>query len=922
MRIRLVMLIPIVMLVSMTCFGQSNTLFQAFQNPPVEARPFVRWWWNGDCVEEKEILRELDVMKKAGIGGVEINPIAMPDGVEQTADECLTWGSPEWAQMVKITVDGCKDRDMIADIIIGSGWPFGGEFLESGETVQAIGLNTIEINGPQIYKANINDLMHPPFTSQQFEGASPLKPMFLTLAPKRVASFESCIELIKKVQTDGTFEVRVPEGEHILFIGGWQEGFRRVMHGAPGSAGQVLDHYNRNAVQRYLDRFANALAPALGGKLGNGIRALFVDSIELSGANWTTGFAETFKDRYGYSIEPYLPFVIYRNGYAGFNEDYELEGDFKDMIYRVRYDYYKTIVDIFLERFTQTYHQWCHDQGCLSRYQAYGQPWLVGMLEGYLIPDIPESNGWLYSTNPYAHGYWVWNKYASSAAHFKNRPIISSETMTNTQGVFGTSLETIKQNNDMNFIMGINHDVLHGFNYSPPEADFPGWVRYGTYFSEQNSWWPYFKQWTDYTSRLSAVFQKASPSVEVAILHPAADIWSQAGLYRPPFHLLPWYSHRLWESFSQNGSGADYICEKVIQEAKIEKGVLQIGPMSYKTLILSDVRSIQPETAEVLRDFVDGGGRLIIIGDPPNRSPSFYQFAHADSVVQQSMHDILDSVKIIPSPQEGIDLLRWTTDMMEACQVDPTVMMDTPNPHIYQNHYQYGDQDIFFFVNHDQMETISFNVTFPTGNKLPWRWDAETGERWIFPFADFPNQLEITLAPLESILLVFENDLNGEPKMIHKMNHEHVQQIETVWDCDFYHVQKNPFSRTLDHLIDLSRSPDEALNTFAGTIVYKTTFECQNPELTMLDLGEVHNISEVILNGQNLGTKWWGNHIYDVAGVIQPGNNQLEIKVTTVLLNYVKSLKENATAQQWTAYQRPTSLGLVGPVALKLSESY
>jgi hypothetical protein len=246
-------------------------------------------------------------------------------------------------------------------------------------------------------------------------------------------------------------------------------------------------------------------------------------------------------------------------------------------------------------------------------------------------------------------------------------------------------------------------------------------------------------------------------------------------------------------------------------------------------------------------------------------------------------------------------------------------MIDTPNSHIYQNHYQYGDQDIFFFVNHDQTETISFNATFPTENKIPWQWNAETGERWIFPFTDSPDQLLITLEPLESLLLVFESDSNGEPRMIHKVNRQHIQQIETVWDCDFHHVQESPFSRTLDNLIDLNNSPDETLNTFAGTIVYKALFECQNPELTMLDLGEVHGISEVILNGQNLGLKWWGNHTYYVTGAIQPGNNQLEIKVTTVLLNYVKSLKDNATARQWTGNQESTSLGLVGPVVLTQS---
>ena len=63
-----------------------DTLFTEFQDPPSRFRPFVRWWWNGGCVTEIEVLRQLDLMRDAGIGGVEINTIAMP---ERTAPETL-----------------------------------------------------------------------------------------------------------------------------------------------------------------------------------------------------------------------------------------------------------------------------------------------------------------------------------------------------------------------------------------------------------------------------------------------------------------------------------------------------------------------------------------------------------------------------------------------------------------------------------------------------------------------------------------------------------------------------------------------------------------------------------------------------------------------------------------------------------------
>ena len=32
--------------------------------------------------------------------------------------------------MLKVALDGARERGMICDMIVGSGWPFGGEFLE------------------------------------------------------------------------------------------------------------------------------------------------------------------------------------------------------------------------------------------------------------------------------------------------------------------------------------------------------------------------------------------------------------------------------------------------------------------------------------------------------------------------------------------------------------------------------------------------------------------------------------------------------------------------------------------------------------------------------------------------------------------------------------------------------------------------
>jgi hypothetical protein len=102
---------------------ENDTLFSGFVEPPAGSRPFVRWWWNGNCLEKDEIARQLDVLHKAGIGGVEINPVAMPEEAADIGVKPLTWlkDCPGWNEMLQFATPKAKKRGMVADLIVGSG---------------------------------------------------------------------------------------------------------------------------------------------------------------------------------------------------------------------------------------------------------------------------------------------------------------------------------------------------------------------------------------------------------------------------------------------------------------------------------------------------------------------------------------------------------------------------------------------------------------------------------------------------------------------------------------------------------------------------------------------------------------------------------------------------------------------------------
>ena len=863
-----------VILISCNEQGKDD-LFTGFVNPPADARPFVRWWWNGNRITEGEIVRQLDVLSDAGVGGVEINPIEMPPEADTTGTMALIWLSAGWNRLLATASQEAAKRGMVTDMIVGSGWPFGGEFLKEDEVIARVMVNALGYSGGEIIKLTFSDLVSKALESQS----------------------------------------RPPEGEAL-------SGHRHVQNGAPGAAGLVMDHYKREVTLAYLNRLMK-ISEDTGIPLNKLIRALFCDSIELAGSNWTDEMADRFFSKYGYRLDPFLPFIFYEpyRGYPSENYTEEIQ----DQIKRVRYDFNEFMVSLFLKNFTRTFQEFCTENGLLCRYQAYGTPFLMGMMEGNMIPDIPESNNWLFSGNNMDseewtwnqdHGYMIWNLYAASGGHLTGRKIISCEAMTNTRGGWKVSLDDIKRHDDMNFITGINHTVLHGYNYSPVEAGFPGWIRFGAYFSEQNTWWPYFKKWTDYNSRLSYVFQQSRPDKSIAILGPTGDVWTEKGLSRVPFHNTPVYCYRLWEGLSQTGSSCDYIDENIIINGIKKDGRLNYGPMSYKALVLCDVKSIKPSTALSLKEFAETGGKIIIIGETPSRSLSFQNAAKDDSVVNAVLSELGEKRQVIAlaPPGDRYNLREYSENLLKSAAVEPDVIVVNPSPDLYQIRNTYGDKEIFFFVNPNRKQSVSTMLKFPTGNKTPWKWNPEDGSRFVYHHGKNRNELTISLGPLESLMIVFDHEegVGNQP-------------TESVFDtlivnstrkADFIHKNGKNFSRQFNELVEFGTSGDAELSSFAGIVSYLTEFESDGKG-SMLVLPDVNRgVTEVYINGSYAGLNWYGLPCFKISGLLKPGKNQIEIKYTTLLANYVRTLNDNPVAMRWTKDYINLPSGLDGDVII------
>jgi hypothetical protein len=914
-------------------------LFEEFQDPPSRFRPFVRWWWNGGCVTEAELLRELDLMKDAGIGGVEINTIAMPD---KTAPEnlegvrCLEWLSPEWNQVVRATAAGARERDMTTDLIVGSGWPFGGRLLEGAERTQRVRVVKLPLPPIGTFETRLEELAARKERPRDEVEVRP-RLAFLRAVPRGLTRFEPGLDLRAAVGADGTIRFPVPPGEYILYVGVLEEGYAHVKLGAPGADGPVLNHFDASAVRKYLDRMSDSLAPALGGSLGEALRATFVDSLELDLANWTGDLPEEFERRRGYELGPYLPFVL---DVGGEGEGTELA----DTVRRARYDFHRTVVELFQERFLATYAEWCRDNRVLSRVQAYGRE--THPIDGGLLVDIPEGESWLWGNHDrIIRRPTVVNRYVSSAARLGGKRLTSHEAMTNAVPVLRATLADMKLLLDRSLLTGVLHPILHGFNYSPREAGFPGWVRFGTWLNEQNPWWPYLRRLTDYSARLTTILARSDGQADLAILGPRADEWARhIRLYQPfPEVVLPWYHYELPSALASAGWGSDFVSERVLQESTAGDAKLRYGPRVWKALLVLDAESLEPETARAIERYARAGGTVLFVGRAPDRSPGLHEAEARDRAVREAIEAARAAgsgrVAVVPAPEAGplgeLDqtraplpdfarrqLLHWVVATLPGFGLEPPIRIDAPHVDVGQLRHRASEKEIVFFANTSASEEVAFRARLTATDGDPWRWDPEDGTRAPYPVEEGSRALWIHLEPSESLLLVFEPPGEGPPEAAPfevrpSLPPSEWMTVATEWQVAFRHaVEDRSFERTLRPLEDLSLSPDPEVASFAGTLVYRTVFDVGDRPLDRLDLGAANGVTEVRLNGQPLGVRWWGRHTYDVAGVLRPGSNTLEVEVTTVVANYARSLTDNPAAQRWSGWYPPISTGLVGPVEL------
>ena len=190
----------------------------------------------------------------------------------------------------------------------------------------------------------------------------------LTIAPGQV------VNLAAKLAADGTLRWDVPAGDWIILRTGMTPTGTRNSPASPEGQGLEVDKMNRAAAKAHFDAFIGQVLERMPASERKAFKQVVADSYEMGSENWTDGFAQTFRQRYGYDPMPWLPVLTGRIvGTA--DESNRFLWDLRRLVAdRIATDYVGGLRDLChahgLQLWLENYGHW----GFPAEFLQYGEP--------------------------------------------------------------------------------------------------------------------------------------------------------------------------------------------------------------------------------------------------------------------------------------------------------------------------------------------------------------------------------------------------------------------------------------------------------------------------------------------------------------------------------------------------------------------
>lgn len=668
---------------------------------------------------------------------------------------------------------------------------------------------------------------------------------------------------------------------------------QQVKRAAPGGEGFVVDHFNKEAIARYLQRFDTAFVNQHVAFPTN----FFNDSYEVYGADWTPGLRTEFKTRRGYDLYDHLASLTKKDSLR------------TDEDKRILSDYRETLSELLYENFTQQWTDWAHSHGSLTRNQAHGSP--ANLIDLYAAVDIPECEGFGLSDfgirglrkdpgNTRKNDSDIsMLKYASSGAHLSGHRLTSSETFTWLTEHFRTSLSQCKPDIDLFFISGINHVYFHGSCYSPQGDTWPGWRFYASVdISPNNNWWSTMPAFSAYIQRCQSMLQWGEADNDVLVYLPFYDmIYDQPGtMAQFSIHDMPKRAPKFIKTVQAiigAGYDVDYISDRYVQKDEVTR--------RYAAIIIPDVQFMPLATAQKLNQLATAGYKVIFVKDYPSSVPGYGKKTEQKAFVKL-MKQLKKNTTLADDYQTALQGTDARPEPMRSTQGLSCIRRSNATGyHYFISNLQGKDVDSYVELGVKATAAVFYN---PMNGSIT---RAKLDEQ---------GRIRIQLRSGESILLRTFNNLGHQESLEILAKtippHPYYNCLDyragklTGWTLSFKEAAPTPITKTwtMDTPHSWTELEDSLCRSTMATGVYKTTFRLgtiQPGTAFILDLGDVRETAHVFVNGKDCGTLFAVPYRLDITPYSHEGENTLEVEVCNLPANRIAQLDRDGI--QWRKFK-------------------
>jgi hypothetical protein len=808
------------------------------------------------------------------------------------------------------------------------------------------GVNVQKLLTVQAWKVNL-----PPNFPNSTSGSS----SWIPLPMVQYLDESSVKDLTDVVNDKGLLWVPPPGNQVWVIIAYWERGTGQIPEASPHTVppSYVIDHFSDAGLHAVTNYWDNHI---LNDDLRNLMRAnhgsMFEDSLELQASTfWTPELMVEFRKRKGYELTSILPVLIRQWFFPVFTFTDE------DKARGAINDYWDVLSELYIQEHLGPMKKWAHGELNMTlRAQPYGLQ--TEAMAAAAILDIPEGESLTFFNNMDNYraiasaGHFTGKPIISSEAAALPNGAYST--------TFNDVLKILTPAFSAGINQHVLHGF--SYTGPVPGTSWPGFAAFSPMlgglspgFAE--SWGPPLPQWKHmpdlaaYFARVQWFNRRGTPKYDVGFFTQKGFIGSGRG--------APWLSRR----GVKKGWNFGFVSPTLLTmpQATLRDGILAPDGPGYRALLVdgdpfsNGAHVLTSGSLRKINEFAKKGLPVLVVGDWSNITTYGYaeRLEAKQSEVTSSMTELLrlKSVKSVSGWQE-------VEAGLKALGIGPSVEYSNDSTLLYHHRVE-ADMDHFLFVGNGDKDLVDHDVILPSRRPNtaiyefdPWSgsiqqaasYSIERDGRLRYRIKLKPGQIKmLTLAATNSRTsfiaytsapdtMRINNSLfiktSGPGWFLTTLNNGTtipstiwtVPQTITLqtWNLNItsYEPGATPTETILEHYSTTLTSPLKpwsllpGLSSVSGIGLYTTSFTWPPPLFANAgaagpSIGATLNIPKfegsfrLRLNNKRVPSVDQLDENFDLGRLLRDGSNDLEIEVTSTLLNRLKSVNGTAFWSVW-----------------------